>query len=557
MAEVSSSSKRRLSDTASGPVQDDEEVFIVERILAEILATYWEEEAKGELPDAAYIAKVEFLMAAREQRERAESEAAESVVSVSSNNTAVGRSPKRVKVDPPRLSKHIAQPPPPKKKPPLPPSTNLSSGTSTAPRPIQPLKPVRPRSDYIASSTTLKAKPSATLKISTFNASKPKPQGPSLAKKSVSLASKPSATSKPLQQKKPSEPGVMDHTKRFRNLQHWGNAKKKAAQEPPVDPDDPNLKMVGARSPLQSRSQSPDSQAMFYPEQEVVAFPIGADAKDSPADMAPPEHSELPTFTRTLLTKPKLNGLNQCDETARRPLDRIAEAVPTPFQSADVDPDKLSKDRNSVRESPQATAASPQANRQTGALENDSRHSPQIHGDRSLLMATQPKQPQAVTAQAPTHHAPAQEAIPTMRGKNGRSWAADEVVVHLSLGDYNIGPVKLAGYPTIVRAALINYKRNHDASVVEVHFAQGDVLNPIEYQTRALDFIHSNHHTAGVIPFDDTAKVCEELAHGYLIPHDLSAVWILNSTTPLAFVLHSPDHPHGWQGMDIDSPTLR
>jgi hypothetical protein len=315
---------------------------------------------------------------------------------------------------------------------------------------------------------------------------------------------------------------------------------KKAAQEPPVNPDDPNLKMIGAPSPVQSRSQSPDSQAMFYPELETVASPMTAEAADSPSDMAPSASAELPTLKRTLLTNPKHNGLSKSNETARRPPGPLPEAITTPIQNTDSDLAKQLHEQSSGYQSPQSTADDPQAERQIGAGHNDLRHRPQTHGARLLQMAAQPEQPQAIVARPPTQRAPAQEARPTMRGKNGRSWAADEVVVHLSLGDYNIGPVKLAGYPTIVRAALINYKRAHDASVVEVHFAQENVLNPIEYQTRALDFVQANHQTAGVIPFDDTAKICGELAHGYLIPHDLSAVWVLNSTTPLAFVLYSP-----------------
>lgn len=300
---------------------------------------------------------------------------------------------------------------------------------------------------------------------------------------------------------------------RFRNLQHMNNARKKAAQEPPVDPDDPNLKTVSffRQAPVASPS---DEETLFFPEnngertrkesidEDQRSVERGRTEKEAP----PTEHrstrgettqieqgstereapSILPTITKRLLTNPKTK-----DSSARVTASTSSPQAPVAVTSA--------------------------------AIENH---------------PTIPVTP-VITSSLPDTTQIAQPGPPRMR-----SWAKSELVVHVALAQHPVGDLKIGNVDGYLRSQLMTLKRTLKSFAIPLAFEQELVLQPVELQKASRDWQHAIPTCYPVEPFEDTARVYQEFSQ-YLLGNDLTAVWE-HPASDMVLVLFAPNSPT-WQ----------
>ena len=357
---------------------------------------------------------------------------------------------------------------------------------------------------------------------------------------------------------------------KFRNLQHMNRAQKKSAQERPPDPNDPNLKFaVGGNAtraqtpPLpQSRAdqRSPSLEsAMFFSEADpqsiagsIPGSPLVGPANEIPiantteTPLSPiqksssPPNVEAPVFTRTLLLRRKSTGVvHPAVEEARQ--EEVIESSPqTGTATTRSGPLELI---TGISTGVEICHQPPEESQQ----EDDSR--PTLTAF-STNLTTQPQvlRLETVSMQTFNNDSVADSSTPTRPArydtfgtKTGLRCGPDELIVHLSLGDYEIGPVRVSGLKPWVRTLLIHYKRANDAHELRIHFSQDMVLNVGEYYNRSGAF-YNPLPPAVVFPYEHTAQVCHELSQGYLEFENLKALWELPSES-LVFVLFSPRSP--------------
>lgn len=294
---------------------------------------------------------------------------------------------------------------------------------------------------------------------------------------------------------------------RFNNLQHMGRARRKAAQEAPVNPNDPNLKFVFGGPSTGSLVTSPIVESpLFFPEKN--SQPDNAPAKDSePTQPARPVTT--PVLTRRLLTSPK-NAATPTFPKMTVPVATSSGTDVLPIQGCTED-----QGRSMLR-----TATKVRAEQPAGLAG-------EAPGSRAHLT------PQVTDTQP----------NPTVRkAVNGRTWSRDELVVHLSLGNFTIGDVKMVNLNERVRGELIRLKKEQGKYRIEMHFEQELVLSPDQFQDLSSTLRDIGQKCRPVVPFEDTAGVCRELAHDYLQAHDLTATWYHPSASYI-FLMFSPRSP--------------
>lgn len=277
---------------------------------------------------------------------------------------------------------------------------------------------------------------------------------------------------------------------RFRSLQHMNNARKKSAQELPVDPNDPNLKTVSFFS--QAPVASPlDDESMFFPEnteEQSRTQPAGGNQtlmkQDSPKENSTP----IPlTMTKKLLTTPKASQSTSTITTT-------TDSVPAP--------PAVNNAVNGRNASPDTPVAAPPVSNEVPPTQ----------------------------AIAPGH----------------RTWAKHELVVYVSLGQHPVGDLKIANIDGYLRTQLMALKQTVRSFVIPLAFEQQLVLKAAEVQRSPTVWSNTHPRCYPTNPFEDTAPIYLEFAQ-YLERNDLTAVWE-HPTSDMLLLLFAPTS-YTWKQM--------
>ncbi|ETN44265.1 uncharacterized protein HMPREF1541_10816 [Cyphellophora europaea CBS 101466] len=269
---------------------------------------------------------------------------------------------------------------------------------------------------------------------------------------------------------------------KFRNLRHMGNARKKAAEEPQVNPDDPNLKFISTDKQMSLPPidpPSPDGSLLFFPESTARA-----------------EDNSVPSvMTKKFLITPKPTGFPGSPAAVTdKPTSAPATSLPKPADTTSVpviSPPKQAKGSDG--------------------------QSPASGG--SVHFGTQPQ-----------HTA-----------RNGRVWAKNELVVHITVGPGVIGDVKIVNLAEPARAVLLNYKKAMNKYEINLNFAQDHVMQPTQLREISKYWRDLGLGGAPIKPFDDTAEGCKGFSE-HLQRYDSTAAWY-HPDSSLILLLFSPNSP--------------
>ena len=175
-----------------------------------------------------------------------------------------------------------------------------------------------------------------------------------------------------------------------------------------------------------------------------------------------------------------------------------------------------------------------------------------VNDDASLVSSVEASPPLLTTVpvQSNTPHevnfpAPPDFKPPgVIRTMTGRVFGKDEILVHLKLGDHDVGDMLVLHFPIWLRTIMIKLREGYQ---LQLHFEQSMVFKPTEFAEISRAWPPEAVATGAIKPFGDTEASISSLAQ-YLEEHDLVALWEHpNEDDTIGLVLYSPRAKSWWR----------
>ena len=349
----------------------------------------------------------------------------------------------------------------------------------------------------------------------------------------------------------------------FNNLRHMNNAQKRSRREQDPTASGANLRAVTdlpVKDPAHILRQTPDNESpLFFPERQVTSPTAREQAlTESKVDeiaqiMKPKSHNRAAIEKQKAATEPLPTSGD--DSVSAKPQSLVQHHMPESQRKALPEADTYRPEpRQADTYRPTRRVSNPHETQSPASVDHtatSSRHEPEPRRADTYRPARRLSQSHDTLLSASTDHTttpahyepPAVYATDLRYAKSSgrqRTLEKDEVLVQMSFGEHEVGDVKIRHLPTSLRVALIRTKKEHKLPICfdnDKTYPFRDFHNSIRTRPRGI------LATATIVPYADTSVAVTRLAE-HLEKHDAVSIWQHpDPREELCLVLYSPFAP--------------